>query len=404
MIFVGAVNSVLGLLGMIYLAIGQETNGPGERIAFAILSPLFFCLGLYLVAYTVKMKLILSPDRIEQHAVKTVRSLRREEIAGWRAVRMKYHWTLLFRPRTPELKNLRIILMLKTDEAFNAWIASLPNLDEVERAESTARIIDDQSVGVTAQERSQRLAGAQNRAKVLNWIAGIAAARGFFYPRPYQLAMATLGIVPLVAIAMLATGGALYQVRGRRNDARADLSIAFLLPGLVMALRGLLDFNLLEWMPIIKATIAGTVLLTILLASRGMRESRWAILPFSVVYLFGAMTQANTLLDRSKRQVFPVRVLNKRISNGNTTTYYFQVEPWGSAPRRKRNQRPFFYIRRRLCRSECMCVAVEGSDASPLVHRKDLPVDSPLLFDSRHLPEIVKRVMLSVELSWGGVR
>jgi hypothetical protein len=247
-------------------------------------------------------------------------------------VRMKYHWTLLFRPRTPELKNLRIILMLKTDEAFNAWIASLPNLDEVERAESTARIIDDQSVGVTAQERSQRLAGAQNRAKVLNWIAGIAAAWGFFYPRPYQLAMATLGIVPLVAIAMLATGGALYQVRGRRNDARADLSIAFLLPGLVMALRGLLDFNLLEWMPIIKATIAGTVLLTILLASRGMRESRWAILPFSVVYLFGAMTQANTLLDRSKRQVFPVRVLNKRISNGNTTTYYFQVEPWGPRP------------------------------------------------------------------------
>jgi len=241
---------------------------------------------------------------------------------------MKYYSTLVVRPRRRELKRLRIMLILKEDEAFHAWVASLPNLDEVEQAESAARIIQDQGVGATAEERSQRLGGARNKAKVLNWITGIGAVWGFFYPRPYQLAMAVFGVLPLVAMAMLATGGGLYQMRGRRNDARADLSIAFFFPGLVLGLRGLLDFNLLAWMPIIKLTIVSTVILTILLVivSRGMSERPWAILPFLLVYLFGAITQANTLLDHSKRQVFHVRVLNKRISSGNSTTYYLQVE------------------------------------------------------------------------------
>lgn len=330
-IFVGAVNAVLGLLGMFCFVTGQETDGPGERIAFGILGALFFCLGLYVLAFTLKTKLILYPDRIEQQTVRTVWSLRREDIAGWRVVWMKYYSTLVLRPRRRELKRLRIMLILKEDEAFHAWVASLPNLDEVEQAESAARIIEDQSVGATAEERSQRLEGARNKAKVLSWITGIGAVWGFFYPRPYQLAMAVLGVLPLVAMTMLATGGGLYQVRGRRNDARADLSIALFFPGLVLGLRGQLDFNLLAWMPIIKPTIASTVILTILLVivSRGMSERHWAILPFLLVYLFGAITQANTLLDHSKRQVFPVRVLNKRVSSGNSTTYYLQVEPWG---------------------------------------------------------------------------
>lgn len=342
LVFVGVVNCVMGivfgLLGMNYFGAGEETSGPGERIGFAILGALFFCIGLYVVALTLKTKVILHPDRIEHYAVRTVRSLRREEIKGWRVVWWKYYSTLVLVPRKRELKGLRIILMLKKDEAFDAWMASLPNVDDVERAESAARIVEDQSVAATAEERSDLLAGARNKAKVLNSIAGIAAVWGFFYPRPYQVAMAVLGFVPLAAMALLATGGRLYQLRGRRNDARADLSLAFFLPGLALGLRSLLDFNLVEWMPIIKMMVAGTVVLTILLvaASRGMSEKPWAIAPFVLVYLFGAITQANTLLDHSKRQVFALRVLDKRVSHGKSTSYYLRVEPWG--PRSNENE------------------------------------------------------------------
>jgi hypothetical protein len=342
LVFVAVVNCVLGivfgLLGMNYLGAGEEANGPWERVPFGILGASLLLLGLYIVALTLKTKVILYPDRIEHYALRTVRSLRREEIKGWRVVWWKYHSTLVLVPRKRELKRLHIILMLKKDEAFDAWMASLPNVDEVERAESAARIVEDQSIAATAEERSDLLAGARNKAKVLNSIAGVAAVWGFFYPRPYQVAMAVLGFVPLAAMALLATGGRLYQLGGRRNDARANLSLAFLLPGLVLGLRGLLDFNLLGWMPIIKMIVAGTVLLTILLvaASRGMIERPWTIVPFVLVYLFGAITQANTLLDHSKRQVFAVRVLDKRVSDGKSTSYYLRVEPWG--PRGSENE------------------------------------------------------------------
>ena len=338
MIFTGAVNVALGCLAIFAFVTGREMDGPGERVGFGLLGALFLWAGLYVSALTLKTKVILYPDRIEHYAVKTVRSLRREEIMGWHVVWMKYFSTLVLKPQKREMKQLRIILMLKRDQAFDYWLTTLPRLDQVERAESAARILEDQSVGATAEERAQLLAGARTKAKVLSWIAGVAAVEGFFYPRPYEVTMAILGVLPLAAMALLATGGGLYQLRGRPNDARADLSIAIFLPSLAMGLRGALDLNLLEWMPLIAAMVAGTVVLTILVVavSRGMSERPWAILPLMLLYLFGAMTQANTLLDHSKSQVFPVRVLNKRISTTNSTFHYFQVESWG--PRRSVNE------------------------------------------------------------------
>lgn len=130
-------------------------------------------------------------------------------------------------------------------------------------------------------------------------------------------------------------------MEGRRHDARADLSLPFILPGFVLALRSVWDFEFLEWLPILKLAIVGSMVLTILLvgADRGMRERRLAFLVFlflSSFYTFGAMAQTNALLDRSEGQVFQTQVLAKRISSGKSTTYYFMVDPWG--PRSQPNE------------------------------------------------------------------
>ena len=153
--------------------------------------------------------------------------------------------------------------------------------------------------------------------------------------------MAILGVIPAIAVILLATGKGLYQVEGRRQDARADLSLPFIFPGTVLALRSLWDFEFLEWMPIFKLAIVGSMVLTILVvaADRGMRERRWAFLAFlflSFFYAFGGIAQANALLDHSEGKVFEVPVLAKRISSGRSTTYYLQVGPWG--PRTEPNE------------------------------------------------------------------
>ena len=338
---VASANMVGGFLGMVYFGLGHEMKSPGERLSFVLLSFLFVVLGSYVLVYTFKSRIVLYADRIEWHGVKSVRSLRRDEIAGWRIIPTQYISTLEVRSQILGAKKLKVSLMLNRDEVFDGWFAGLPNLDTREQAESLARVVEDQSVAATPEERAQKLAKAKSVANALSWAAGVTAAWGWLYPRPYEAAMATLGVIPAIAVIALATGQGLYQVEGRRHDARADLSVAFLVPGAVLALRSLWDFEFLEWMPILKMAIVASVILTILLvgADRGMRERRWAFLAFLLLcflYAFGAMAQANALLDHSEGQVFRTLVLAKRISSGKSTTYYFMVDPWG--PRNKPNE------------------------------------------------------------------
>ena len=127
MVFVGVVNMALGPICIVYFGNGQDASGLGERIGFTFLGVLFFALGLYVVTLVLKMNVILYADRIEWQGVRSTRSLTRDEIAGWRVERMAYYWTLVLLPRKPGMKNLRIMLMLKTDGAFDAWMASLQN-------------------------------------------------------------------------------------------------------------------------------------------------------------------------------------------------------------------------------------------------------------------------------------
>ena len=130
-------------------------------------------------------------------------------------------------------------------------------------------------------------------------------------------------------------------MEGRRHDVRADLFLAFMVPSAVLALRSLWDFEFLGWTPILKLTIVASMILTLLVAGtdRGMRERRWALLAFlflSFFYSFGGLAQTNALLDHSEGRLFEVPVLTKRISSGKSTTYYFQVGPWG--PRTEPNE------------------------------------------------------------------
>jgi hypothetical protein len=67
----------------------------------------------------------------------------------------------------------------------------------------------------------------------------------------------------------------------------------------------------------------------------GMRERRWALLPvllFGAVYTYGAIAQADTLLDKSEPKTFEAAILSKRISSGRNTTWYLQISPWGPQP------------------------------------------------------------------------
>jgi len=153
-------------------------------------------------------------------------------------------------------------------------------------------------------------------------------------PRPYLLVISVLAALPVVSVVLLVRSRGIYQIEGRRNDARPSLAVPFIFPGMVLVARTLQDIHLLEWTSILVAAIVCALLLSLVVSAcdRALRKRPWTaviILIFGAFYGWGLIAQANALLDTSPARIFQVGVTGKHMSNGKTTTYYLRLERWG---------------------------------------------------------------------------
>ena len=328
----GGLLAAVGILGVWYSLVAGDELGPKGPPLMITLSLLFVLLGGYLILYMALSKIILRPDAVEVQNPISRRTMLREEI-GWRRF-LPNTSTIGLLPRDKSQKKLKIAFFSKPDALFTAWFASIPDIDAAELVKSESEIASDVEFGLTPEQRSEQLASARTTARWLTRGALLISAWGVFYPRPYQLIMGILAAVPLLAVMLMLRSRGLYQIEGRRNDARPSLALPFLIPGCVLTIRALAGVDFLKWMPLFSLSLAGACALTLLIASadRRMRERRavmGAIFLFATFYAFGVAAQADELLDRSTPQVFRVAVLSKRVSSGKSTTYYLRVEPWG---------------------------------------------------------------------------
>jgi hypothetical protein len=327
-----------GIAGMIYFGTGHEVKGPRDEFMLVGLSALFLLLGIFLMGSVLTSRLILSADSIELKYLVSSKLFRRSDIAGFRILPTQYIPTLVLQPKSAEQKKLKIPLYFRTDEAFAEWFIDIPNLDREELGRSMAEVeavVARDTLGIDATE--ERIASAYRTVKILNWAAGITAAWAWIYPNPYPLAMLAAGVLPLIAIVLLARSHGLYQIEGRRNDARPSLAVAFIFPSCALAFRTIQDLHFLEWKPLLLATLALAALLTIFLAQSDPHFHNRAVAAISLFFIgtmfsFGVIAQFDVLTDRSAPTTYQTHVLGKRADNGRTTSYFLRVEPWG--PRR----------------------------------------------------------------------
>ncbi len=307
----------------------------GQSLATALVCFSGLCsLGIYTILWTVRFRVVLYPDSIEIQDVLSSRVLRRTDIVGRRVLPTRYVSTLLLVPSQGG-KKLKISEVLQTDSAFQVWLAAIPDLDLKDRRNVEARIETDPELGLTPGDRAFRLQKAKKVSKVMNVVSLAAVFWGLWYPRPYQLVIAVLAVLPLVAIFLTSISKGIYQVEGRRNDPRPTLALVFICPGLILALRFFQDLQLVRWTQILAPSIVIGAVLTFLAVRSdfAVQKRPWAIAPtllFLVVYGCGVVTQANALLDRSQPQLFEANVLAKHFSTGRSTTWYLTTGPWGA--------------------------------------------------------------------------
>jgi hypothetical protein len=330
----GGIALVAGSLGMWYFGTGHEMRNPQQPAFMAAVCFFFVLLGAYLILYALRTSVTLRADAIIVQEVFTCKTLLRADIAARRVLPTQYVSTLVLNPRASHQKKLKLGLALRTDAAFSAWLADIPDLDAKELGESRKALAVDPDLGFNSEQRSQAIAHAKQLAKPLNLAAVVSFFWGIIFPRPHLLVVAILSLLPLIALGLLIRSQGIYQVEGRRNDARPSLSLVLIFPGLALAVLTLHDFHLLEWKPIlsISALLACAMTLVVARSDASTRQRPVALLPiliFGAFYAFGLIAQANSLLDNSAPQTFQVAVIGKHVSIGKRTSYYLHLDSWG---------------------------------------------------------------------------
>jgi TPR repeat protein len=344
-VFTFAMCGLLGipaLTGIGYFAITQDVSSLGLRLLMMTFCGGFVILTSYTTFDILASRLTLGADTIEFSHLFVRRSLRRAMIAGRRRrASRNAPATLILLPVDPAAKPLKIPQTLRRDAVLDQWLASLPDLDAVDRAriaelvrQSEAAIAGDPALGATAAQRLARLARARRIARVLQGVVVPLYVWCLAYPHPYELAVGTLAAVPWVAVLLAGMPHSLYRIVAPPGDAHPGLVSLMLLPGLPLLLRATLDCDLLGWTPVLlpSATVAAVLLVGAVAADRGLlRKPGGAALlaPFVLAYGFGTTVLGNALFDTTPVQAFQAPILDRHVSSGRHTTWYLKLAPWG---------------------------------------------------------------------------
>jgi hypothetical protein len=325
------------LFGLIYFGLGYEVKSATDQRILMAICLFFVLLPLYLSAELFSIKVILFEDALEFHELRRKVRILRADIVGYRIIPTRYVATLVLTAKSR--KPLKLPLFIKTDDDFFSWLEDSTNLDAQDLINSEAELKSDPQLGFTEQERIDRIQQGRKTAKWLNRIAGAVFFWGWFFPLPYDLVITIAAALPVYAIFVAARSPGLFDFEGRRNDARADIAIALVCPAIILGGRTFFDFDFVNATPIFLWGLAvGTVLTLAVLRTSGakvrMRKSTLIFMGlFLVVYGCGLAGEVDVRLNRSTAEVLPANVLDKRVSNGKTTTWYLRLSPWPGRPR-----------------------------------------------------------------------
>ena len=334
----GLLLSIGGSAGAWYSAT-EPLHTPQARFWLVCVCGAFALLGVYCLLSTFRSRVVLFVDRIEVEELTRTISLSRQEVRGWRSLPTSPPCFMLV-PRDSSRRALKVAQVFPLDAEFVEWLYTLPSLDRKDVRTSKAEIRRNTRLGATPGERIKALARGRRIAAVLTAITAAVCLWGFVFPAPYMLTIAILTASPWIGLELVRRSAGLFRVDASRNDPHPTVAIAFICPSLVLLLRAVFDFNVLPSPAVwsFSLGISALLLLATLVADPSRRENLGGSLAIGLIclaYGYGVAIEANALFDHSSPTTYAVRVEDKYVSRGKTTTYNLKLGSWG--PIRKSN-------------------------------------------------------------------
>lgn len=322
-----------GLAGVVVASV--MLVDPGARYVAIGLGGFFALLGLPALASVRRTRVWLYPDAIETRGIFIRKRMERADIAGRRFDAGNEGAAVIhLLPNTTRVSLLRLPAYIATDAAWDAWFASIPDMDAEERQKSLDAYLEDPDLLGTNDEKLVQLFRAKRVANGMLYISLAIGGWGWFYPHPYEWVVLSLALMPWITVAIAATGGAAYKFDLERNQVGAELSAPIIVPALVLLCRAMLDIEVLDQARMLWIGAAGTAVCVLVMwwfvaNLRDSKSGAWFAALMMAGYAYGAVVFINCRFDESEAAIHPVKVLDTRTSTGNGRYYYLQLEPWG---------------------------------------------------------------------------
>lgn len=311
----------------------KESSTP-TRLVAGILGLAAACAVCAWAARIRRYRIVLLPDRVSYHAAWTTRELLFADALGFRILPTQYVRSLLILPRDKSRKRISTALVYERGPELLAVLASkLTDLDHDEQVEELADIATDSTYGASEESRLARLAVAKKYARIFNITGFVLCAWAFVHPRPYDLVLGILIVLPITALAVVRKFGGLIRVDGKKHSAYPNVASALIMPPLILMLRAMLDWNMLRW------SDAWSVFLSIAIGAMALalyclahtRRSSWQIVGgilLSSLYAYGTGLYLNCRNDKSTPFIYECRVVDARVSHGKHTSYVLTLAPF----------------------------------------------------------------------------
>lgn len=290
---------------------------------------------IYGLLSTFKGRLIIYSDKVIEIGVFKDKVLELSNIKGYRA---DLNYTYLI-PKSTDSKRIKVSQYIGNKNSFNQWLyTNFNDVDAIESAQEVEEILANKEFGRTVEEREGKLKQARYVAQTLNAVGSLLAVLLFFYPKPYQVITLMALIFPVFILASLHFFKGLIRIDQKNNSGYPSTIIGLIFPGMALALRSFLDFEILEysnfWLPTFVVTIVTSLIMLSTTSELKFKKAGdyvtvVSIFSFVFVYTYGVIINYNCIYDDSEPEVYSSEVLDMRISTGKSTSYYVGLEPWG---------------------------------------------------------------------------
>ncbi len=264
------------------------------------------------------------------------REMRLADIKGYQ-YSPKRNGTLIF---LSESQKIQVMMFFENPKDFQQWLeANLKNLSISPSHQDMAAALSDERLGTSEEARRAQIDRAR-KWKKLSWVVAPFLVWGMFYPHPYDAVIWVAVLAPVAASGLLILFPALVRFDAPANSVYIPVSPLVVMPGLILGMRALLDWNVFDWHHFWIPFAAFTVCLFMLyFALEGDLRKRPGLmlvcLLYCAVYGSGAVVCLNGILDKSVPALYSAKVIGKRVSYGKHRSYYMTLSPWGEVTEQK---------------------------------------------------------------------